>query len=90
MYCMDCPHGGYLYPDDSAQQLVSYKLNGKGSQYEPWDSGGILHVIPFRIPQNATSWQAFQQDIKSSEDKLKQWIIAPIRPVDANCGDPIK
>lgn len=90
MYCMDCPHGGYLYPDDSEQQFVSYKLNGKGSQYEPCDSGGILHVIPFHIPQNATSWQDFRQAIESSEDKLKQWIIAPIRPVAVNCGDPIK
>lgn len=75
MYCMDKPYGGYVYPDDSGQKATSFKLAGKGLKYER-DTGGILSVIPFKIPQKADNWKDFLQGINQSESWLKDTLIS--------------
>ena len=71
MYCMDKPYGGYVYPDDSDQKATRFKLMGKGLAYEG-DTGGILSVVPFKIPQKAENWKDFLQGINQSESRLKE------------------
>lgn len=71
MYCMDKPYGGYIYPDDSDQKATIFKLAGKGLEYKR-DTGGILSVVPFKIPQKAENWKDFLQGINQSESRLKE------------------
>lgn len=71
MYCMDKPYGGYVYPDDSDRKATRFKLAGKGLEYKG-DTGGILSVIPFKIPQKADNWKDFLQGINLSESRLKE------------------
>lgn len=71
MYCMDKPYGGYVYPDDSDQKATIFKLAGKGLEYKG-DTGGILSVVPFKIPQKAENWKDFLQGINQSESRLKE------------------
>ena len=71
MYCMDKPYGGYVYPDDSDQKATIFKLAGKGLEYKG-DMGGVLSVIPFKIPQKADNWKDFLQGINLSESRLKE------------------
>ena len=68
---MDKPYGGYVYPDDSGQKATSFQLAGKGLKYKG-NTGGILSVIPFEIPQKADNWKDFLQGINLSESRLKE------------------
>lgn len=69
MYCMKAPLGGYIYPDEGNNSVAKYKLSGYGEDY-PEDSGGILWVIPFKVPQNQQNWQYFIKNIEIEEKKL--------------------
>ena len=77
MYCMDAPLGGYVYPDDGHNSPKRYKLSGKGSQY-PGNEGGIISVIPFKVPGHAADWTTFVAAINDSEKNLAQ-SIQPIK-----------
>ena len=78
---MDKPYGGYVYPDDSNQKATRFKLAGKGLEYKG-DMGGILSVIPFKIPQKTDNWKDFLQGINQSESKLKESLTP--RPLHSN------
>lgn len=71
MYCMNVPYGGFIYPDDSNQKTTKFKLAGKGLEYKE-SSGGVLSIIPLKIPQVSNNWEIFIQEIGESESKLKK------------------
>ncbi|MBF1533411.1 MAG: hypothetical protein HXN98_06625, partial [Prevotella salivae] len=62
-------------PDDSGQKATSFQLAGKGLKYKG-NTGGILSVVPFKIPQKAENWKDFLQGINQSESWLKDTLIS--------------
>lgn len=70
MYCMKAAFGGYIYPDEGNNSVAKYKLAGFGEDYNPENSGGILRVIPFKVPQNQQDWQDFIKKIEEEEKTL--------------------
>lgn len=75
MYCMKAPFGGYVYPAEVENTVAKYKLAGIGETYKDI-SGGILSVIPFKVPQEAKDWGEFLETIKESEESLRETVNA--------------
>ena len=80
MYCMNKRYGGYVYPNDSNNKMAVYKLSGIGSIYDPVDSGGLLYVIPFDVPQNTNSWDSFAISMTRCENQVLDGIRKLINP----------
>lgn len=72
MYCMKAAFGGFIYPNTASCEITKLKLAGFGNDYDSKDAGGILHVIPFAVPQSAGDWNDFIKRIQNSEDKLRK------------------
>lgn len=68
MYCKKARHGGYVFPYESMDDPMHYKLVGYG---------GFMHIIPFYVPQkpidvndNSWEWTNFVEGIEKSEKRL--------------------
>lgn len=68
MYCKKARHGGYVFPYESMDDPMHYKLVGYG---------GFMHIIPFYVPQkpidvndNPWKWTNFVEGIEKSEKRL--------------------
>ena len=73
MYCKTAKNGGYVYPNNTAREqgITKYVLEGYG---------GVMHLIPFYVPQaNKDSlpfkeFKEFCEDINQSETSLSESI----------------
>ena len=67
MYCTKYNNGAYVYPLETVEQIARFRLNGYG---------GMLQIIPFHIPQTATDFNTFVEEIKKSETSLRKYFSA--------------
>ena len=62
MHCYEAPHGGFVYPSVTEQRKDS-DLNITRKE--------VISIIPFPIPQNKESWEAFCEDMENNERKFQ-------------------
>ena len=66
MHCSAANNGGFIYPTEKVEENVTYQLEG---------FGGFMHLFPIHIPQMATSFTAFIDEMKTIENEFATEIL---------------
>ena len=66
MYCKEAEYGAYIYPCDTKQDLRKHQLAGYG---------GEIHIIPFYIPNDGSSFNSFSLSMQGSENEIIETLM---------------
>lgn len=69
MHCYEAPRGSFVFPFPESEELKEAKESALNLTRKE-----AISIIPFTIPKNKESWEAFCEDMKQSEIKFEESI----------------